>query len=137
MKLKFSVFVILAATVGFSSCSATSTSNNWVLDGGSSAYFETRQAIRTKIVEGWNPYVGAPSGRANRKRCQNEFNIVLNADGELTSFKFTQRSRFKAWDAEVERAVKAASPFGPMPAAVLNTKGTVDFTFKIYVSDKD
>lgn len=132
----FVLILISLSILSFSACS-TSTNNSWVLDGGSSVYFENRQMIRTKIVEGWNPSVGAPSGRANRKHCQAEFNIVINADGELVAFKFVQKSRFKTWNEELERAVKAAAPFGPMPAAILSNKGVVDFTYKVYVSDKD
>jgi outer membrane biosynthesis protein TonB len=63
--------------------------------------------------------------------------VEINADGELVAFKFSQRSRFKTWNEELERAVKAASPFGPMPAALLGNRGIVDFTFRFYVSDKD
>lgn len=136
MIYRFTVLLILSLATLCTACS-TKSNNAWVLDGGSSAYFEHRQAIRSKIVEAWNASVGAPSGKANRKRCQSEVQVVINADGELVNFKFVQKSKFKVWNDELERAVKAASPYGPMAAAILNSKGLVDFTFKFYVSDKD
>ncbi|MCC6993496.1 MAG: TonB family protein [Deltaproteobacteria bacterium] len=49
--------------------------------------------------------------------------ITLRArDGALLGVRFVKRSRFPAFDAEVQRAVKAAAPFGAVPPVL--TRGS-------------
>lgn len=132
-----SFFIFIVAGLFSSACQSIQSNNAWVLDGGSSVYFEVRQDIRTKIVNGWNSHRGAPTTRSQRRRCQSEVQIVLNSEGKIVHFKFVQKSAFKTWNDEIERAVKEAAPFGELPPSILDAKGLADFNFKFYVTDKD
>jgi len=71
-----------------------------------------RTVIRNKIRPSW-----APVGRAMSAQKEARFELKIESNGRVSRSRMTQSSGNRDFDQSVERALKKASPFPPLPSA--------------------